>query len=129
VTGIDGSYQLALGGPLPSDYTLWVDYAGSGALWPAAASAVVGRAPLIASAVALPVGAVGVPYSQVLGASGGMTPYLWVSQGLPPGLSLAQDGTLSGTPMRAGTYAINASVIDGSAPPQYANESLQLVIQ
>jgi hypothetical protein len=51
-----------------------------------------------------------------------------VAKGLPPGLTLAQDGTLSGTPMAAGTYAIVTSIIDGSAPPQYVDESLQLII-
>jgi hypothetical protein len=128
VTAIDGGYQFALGASLPPDYTLWVDYAGSNALWPAAASAIVGHAPLAASTHVLPDGAVGTPYSQLLGASGGMTPYLWVAKGLPPGLTLAQDGTLSGTPMAAGTYAIVTSIIDGSAPPQYVDESLQLII-
>jgi hypothetical protein len=128
VTGFDGSYQLALAEPLPTDYTLWADYAGSNTLWPAAASAVVGRAPLSAANIALPAGAVGAPYSQVLSASGGITPYLWVANGLPPGLTLAQNGTLSGIPTTAGTYAFDTSVIDASGPPQHVDESLQLII-
>jgi hypothetical protein len=38
------------------------------------------------------------------------------------------DDSLSGTPTTAGTYAIQASVIDASTPPQYVDESLQLSI-
>lgn len=45
-------------------------------------------------------GQVGEPYSEVLAATGGGTPYTWriVAGALPSGLVLADDGTLSGTP-------------------------------
>lgn len=48
----------------------------------------------------LPVGKVNSPYTYLLNAQGGTTPYTWAltSGALPPGLTLAADGTISGTP-------------------------------
>ena len=53
----------------------------------------------------VPAGTVGTAYSEVLQASGGTAPYKWSlkSGGLPKGISLSADGTLSGTPSAAGT--------------------------
>ncbi len=47
----------------------------------------------------LPAGIVGTTYSQVLAASGGTPPYGWsiASGSLPAGLTLAANGTISGT--------------------------------
>ena len=77
-------------------------------------------APLTITASQLPRGAVGASYSQIIGASGGQTPYTWSIQSgsLPDGLTLNQNGIISGTPERAGsasfvlklTDAVNASV-------------------
>src|SRR5262249_1575315 len=55
---------------------------------------------------ALTQGTINSPYSQVLAASDGVTPYQWsVSNGaLPPGLSLNSNGTISGTPTQAATF-------------------------
>ncbi len=55
--------------------------------------------PLAVATAALPGALVGAEYLQALGASGGLAPYSWlVSAGtLPPGLTLAADGLLSGT--------------------------------
>ncbi len=51
----------------------------------------------------LPQARVGVPYSVVLTADLGTAPYTFVfgSGGLPPGITFAPDGTLSGTPLGA----------------------------
>ena len=58
-----------------------------------------------------------------------MTPYLWVAKGLPPGsYTCTKRHSVWHTDETAGTYAIHASVIDGSAPPQYGDESPQLAI-
>jgi Putative Ig domain len=48
----------------------------------------------------LPDGFLGLPYLQVITASGGDPPYTFSIAGgsLPPGLSLAADGTISGIP-------------------------------
>jgi hypothetical protein len=77
----------------------------------------------------LPAASVGVPYAQVFTASAGMAPFGFsVTSGvLPSGLSLATDGTLSGTPSEAGTFdfTVTATAADsctGSRP--YALEVL-----
>jgi len=55
----------------------------------------------------LPVAQVGLPYSQTFSASGGTAPYLFGTNisALPPGLSLATNGALSGAPTTAGSYS------------------------
>ena len=69
-----------------------------------------------------PNGVATIPYSTMFSASGGTPPYSFSSTGsLPPGLTLAADGTLSGTPGTAGTFAFSVVATDaascgGSAP-------------
>jgi hypothetical protein len=62
-----------------------------------------------------PVATVGAAYSTTFTASGGQGPYLFgLSPGssLPPGLTLAPNGVLSGTPTEAGSYNITVQVVD-----------------
>ncbi len=68
----------------------------------------------------LPGGLVGETYMERLQASGGLTPYSWefVSGELPPGLSLADNGLVSGTPSLEGIYSFQASLTDDNTPPQ-----------
>ncbi|MDR2018416.1 MAG: putative Ig domain-containing protein [Syntrophobacterales bacterium] len=65
---------------------------------------IMGIVPMITTS-SLPVGTVGVAYSQSLSASG-IAPISWSVAGgaLPPGLSLASSGEISGTPTAAGTF-------------------------
>lgn len=64
----------------------------------------------------LPGGVVGTAYSTGLAATGGTPPYRWSlvagGAGLPPGLALAEDGTLSGTPTTPGAFEFNVLVED-----------------
>src|SRR6201987_223006 len=62
----------------------------------------------------LPNGIVGASYSSTqLNVSGGTGPYTWSFTGnLPPGLVLASAGTISGTPMVAGTFNFTVQVQD-----------------
>lgn len=62
----------------------------------------------------LPDGQVGVAYSGSFDASGGVAPYTYaVTDGaLPTGLSLASDGTLSGTPTQSGTSNFTVTATD-----------------
>ncbi len=55
-------------------------------------------------------------YNQTLTASGGQTPYSWtnISGGLPPGLSLATNGIISGTPTTNGTFNFTVGVTDAT---------------
>jgi hypothetical protein len=60
-------------------------------------------------------GEVGVAYAPVaLSATGGVQPYTWtISNGqLPAGLTLTSDGSVSGTPTSAGTFAFTVQVAD-----------------
>jgi sugar lactone lactonase YvrE len=71
-------------------------------------------APLTVTIVALPSGTTNVAYSQTLTASGGKPPYTWtnISGALPPGLSLATNGLISGTPTANGTFNFTVKVTD-----------------
>ena len=65
----------------------------------------------------LPDGQVGDAYSAAITATGGLgAPYTFTLDGssgpLPPGLSLAADGTITGTPTQAGTFPFTVSVDD-----------------
>jgi hypothetical protein len=73
--------------------------------------------PLQVTTTSLPQGALNVAYpSTVLQASGGVPPFTWAlapaSNPLPPGLTLASDGTISGTPTATGTFDFTVQVTD-----------------
>lgn len=58
----------------------------------------------------------GEPFTYALGASGGAGPYTFVlaSGALPPGLTLAANGQIAGTPGSTGRYAFDYRVSDGN---------------
>lgn len=61
------------------------------------------------------IGEVGIAYAPVpLAATGGVQPYTWsvVAGGLPAGLSIGADGTVSGTPTSAGTFNFTIQAAD-----------------
>lgn len=60
---------------------------------------------------------VGVPFTAALTASGGTGTFTWTlaGGGLPPGLALANDGTIVGRPTQAGTYPYSIAVTDSEA--------------
>jgi hypothetical protein len=68
-----------------------------------------------------PVGAVGSPYSFTFGGAGGCGPalpyqYNLLSGSLPPGLTLAQSGLVSGTPTQAGSWSFWVNLSDQNPP-------------
>lgn len=65
----------------------------------------------------LPSGRSGEAYSQALTASGGTAPYTFALQDgvLPPGVTLASGGTLSGTPSTIGTYDFSVLATDAGS--------------
>ena len=68
------------------------------------------------------VGVINLPYRFAFTTSGGLSPFAWGETGaLPPGLTLATDGTLAGTPTASGSFPITVTVSDSlglSATPQ-----------
>ena len=67
----------------------------------------------------LPIGKIGVAYSQQLTASGGLAPYTFsvVSGTLPTGLTLTAGGLLSGTPTDLGTPPVTILATDENGCP------------
>ena len=61
---------------------------------------------------ALPHGKVGSAYLALLSANGGTAPYEWSAVSLPAGLSINEDGVVSGTPAAPGTFAVAFTVKD-----------------
>ena len=63
----------------------------------------------------LPAGIIGVSYSGVMRASGGILPYSWISSGLPEGLSIdPSTGEIYGVPRVTTTSVISITVTDHS---------------
>jgi hypothetical protein len=87
--------------------------------------------PLAVSAAPLPAGAVNLPYSTAVQASGGKSPYAWslASGTLPSGLTLnSTSGAISGTPTTTGTFNFTAKAMDTSSPVQTATAPLSITI-
>jgi hypothetical protein len=70
----------------------------------------------ITTSSALPAGAIGVPYSLQLAATGGTGSLSWsvIGGALPGGLSLGAAGLLSGTPTAAGSTSFTVQVADSA---------------
>ncbi|SOU08869.1 hemagglutinin [Xanthomonas arboricola pv. fragariae] len=77
-------------------------------------SVTIAAATLVLAQPTLPPAVRGSAYNQVLTASGGVAPYRYsiASGTLPTGLTLANDGTLSGTPTTQGTSSFTIAVAD-----------------
>jgi len=86
--------------------------------------------PLSVATGSLPNGIVNTFYSETLQASSGVPPYTWSQTGgtLPFGLSLAANGTISGTPVATGTFNFTVKVLDSSSPQQSATANLSITI-
>jgi hypothetical protein len=72
----------------------------------------------------------GKEYKQYLLASGGRMPYKWrrVQGELPPGLTLSEEGKISGWPEREGEFTFTVEVQDANTPPQVATRELTLTV-
>jgi len=64
----------------------------------------------------LPTGEAAIAYSQTLAAAGGTSPYTWsvFAGALPPGLTLAANGSLTGTPGAAGAFSFTVRATDSN---------------
>jgi hypothetical protein len=83
------------------------------------------HAPAHFTAGTTPIAHVGKRYSYRFAATGSPTPKIArVSGALPPGLKLAANGTLSGTPTRKGTYRFILSATNGIGTPAKTTKSV-----
>jgi len=90
-----------------------------------------GPVPLQLLTTSLANGQVSMPYSALLTATGGVTPYSWSvgSGALPTGLTLgASNGQISGTPTTSASFPFTIQVKDSSSPAQMANQSFTVLI-
>lgn len=80
-------------------------------------SLVIGSPTINVDPTVAPAGAVGVAYALQLSASGGTAPYQFTVAGgaLPQGVGLAANGSLSGTPVQAGTFNVTVAATDANA--------------
>ena len=85
------------------------------------------EAPLAVVASSLPNALVGRPYETSLLAVGGLPPLSWSATGLPTGLSLASNGTLSGTPQAVEELEFEAEVVDAVGARSAATLRLRVV--
>lgn len=73
---------------------------------------------------------IGVNYHKTLQAVSGVAPYTWqTSSTLPSGITLNQNGQLSGIPTTAGTYVLNLEVADSSTNPKIGSRKITLNVQ
>lgn len=83
-------------------------------------------ATLVVTTTSLPDGTEQAAYSQNLAATGGDGSYTWVlapgSNALPSGLTLATNGTISGTPTAPGTFPFTVCVSDGQVAGEACDE-------
>jgi hypothetical protein len=75
---------------------------------------VIASASLTFSTTSLSNGAVGSSYSAAVSASGGSGTYTFTASGLPPGLTMASSGAVSGTPTAAGSYTVAVTATDST---------------
>ena len=86
-----------------------------------------GGVPVINTASALPGGTLNTPYSQTLTAAG-TAPITWAlasGSSLPAGLTLSNNGVISGTPTAAGSYSFTVTATNGSGQTT-ENMSIQI---
>jgi hypothetical protein len=75
-------------------------------------------------------GAVGVLYDQFATTTNGTPPFTFTLQSgtLPPGLTLADDGQIVGTPFQAGTFNFVLAATDSSVPPAAGSRAFSITI-
>jgi hypothetical protein len=86
--------------------------------------------PLLVQTISPPKGFLRQPYHFQLEARGGITPLKWqVTEGaLPRGITLSEDGILSGAPTEVGQFRCIVTVTDSGKPAQQRNQELALEV-
>jgi hypothetical protein len=93
-------------------------------------SVTVSPIPTLSLTGSLPNATLGVPYSQTLTATGGITPYTYsiTAGSLPAGLSMSSAGVISGTPTAVGASSFTVTVTDSEPTRQTASLPLVLLV-
>jgi hypothetical protein len=89
-------------------------------------SLTVGPAPVTITTTGITPPVAGASFSVTFGATGGTPPYTWTATGLPGGVTMDPNGTLSGTPASTGTFPITVTVTDSKG--QKTTQNLNLVV-
>jgi hypothetical protein len=78
----------------------------------------------------LPDAPLGSNYTATLQAKGGLAPYTWtiLDGRLPTGVTLSNDGVLSGTPSGVGNFTFTIQVADSFNPTQRASRSFSIAV-
>ena len=86
--------------------------------------------PVKVTTASLPAGMVASQYATPLSASGGVPGYSWslASGSLPPGLTLAGSGSITGAPTAAGTFTFTVRVVDSASPGDVSIRSLSIKV-
>ena len=92
----------------------------------AALSLTINSAPLKITTTGISSPVLGQSFSLGFSAAGGTPPYTWSATGLPGGVTLAANGTLSGTPTTSGVFPIAVTVTDSNS--QTVTENLNLTV-
>jgi hypothetical protein len=88
---------------------------------------VIGAPTLAITPATLPDATAGFVYSASLTGSGGNSPYTFSDgAGLPTGMTLAADGTISGTTLLNGNFTFNVTVTDSTTPGATHSQSYTL---
>ena len=86
-------------------------------------------APLAATAPGTKTGVVGQPITPFqLQATGGTPDYHWTATGLPAWVTVADDGTVSGTPTDTGTFTGTVTVTDSAGTPDSDSQPITFTI-
>ncbi len=96
----------------------------TGASWNAFLRLAIQARPAVAPQ--LPAADVGVAFSATLQVTGGVGPFDWTPASVD-GVSLTRDGTLSGTPLRAGQYSLRVALTDHNGVSAQTNVPLAAV--
>ena len=81
------------------------------------------------NAITAPRGIVGKPYDLALSGTDGTPPYTWSKNGeVPDGLVFDSQGSLHGTPTKAGSFGFSVFLTDSGTPAQTASGSVFLMI-
>ena len=85
-------------------------------------------APLTITTASLPPTTATLVYAATFAAANGTPPYIWslAAGSLPPGLGIAPNGAISGTPTGTGSFSFVAQVVDSASPVRLTTKAFTI---